>query len=134
KRVATGTEKIAGGVLAGEPVTGTLDGLKDVAPKAMRDVMKAAQMAGSGQYKDDRGYKVLDVTAGDVIGKAIGFQPGAVAAVQEADSAARQMVSLVRTRESEIAQKWAQGIAEKDPGNQQQARRELADWNEKNPE
>jgi hypothetical protein len=107
---------------------------RNVAPKAMRDVMKAAEMAGAGQYQDDRGYKVVDTTGTDVLAKAIGFQPGAVAQVQDADRAAQQMVSLARTRESEIAMKWAKGIAQKDMGLQQEARRELADWNEKNPE
>jgi N12 class adenine-specific DNA methylase len=121
--------KAAGAVASGE----LGEAGRQIVPKAMRDIIKAVEMNASGQYKDERGYKVIDVTPGDVAAKAIGFQPGAVAKASEADRSAQQMVNLARMREGEIAAKWAKGIAERDQALQQEARRELADWNDKNP-
>jgi hypothetical protein len=92
-------------------------------------------MAATGQYRDARGYKVLDVDAGDVVSKAIGFQPTAVARVQEADRETAAMVALVRMREQEIAAEWAKGIAEGKASEAAiRAREKMAAWNEKNPE
>jgi hypothetical protein len=106
---------------------------RHVVPVAMTNVIKAVEMASTGQYKDTRGKKVIDVTGGDAMVKAIGFQPNAVARASQADRAAQEMVALARLRESEIAGEWARGIAEKKPDVVQKARRQLLEWNEKNP-
>lgn len=110
-----------------------MEAARQVVPKAMRDFSKMVQMLSTGQYKNERGDKVIDTTTADAIFKGIGFQPGDVAQAQQADSAAQSMVALARMRESEIAAKWAKGLAERDQAAQQEARRDLAAWNEKNP-
>lgn len=102
-------------------------------PVAARNIQKALDMATSGKYKDERGYKVMDVDGFDALAKSIGFQPGDVAQVQASDRAVQQMVALTRLRESEISAKWAAAVAERDPAGQQEARAQVQDWNEKNP-
>ncbi len=114
----------------GEPVDSALT----ASPVAVRNLAKALEMASTGIYTDQRGYKVLDVDGWDALSKGIGFQPTAVSQVQEADRTAQAMVARVRMAESEIAAKWAKGIAEGDSDTIQEARDEVAEWNEKNPE
>lgn len=105
-----------------------------VSPVAARNVVKAFDMAGTGMYRDDRGRKVLDTTAYEAAAKAIGFQPTDVARVQDATGMQQRMIALVKIRETEIADRWAQGIFEKSPDKVAAARAELLDWNTKNPE
>ncbi len=101
-------------------------------PVAASNIAKAIDMASSGIYKDQAGNKVMDVDAYDAMAKAVGFQPSAVAQVQEADRSARVMIDQARMRESEIAKQWAQAIAQGDQDGQQAAREAIADWNSKN--
>lgn len=44
------------------------------------------------------------------------------------------MVGLNKITESDIANRWAQGIFEKDPAKIQAARDDLSEWNRDNPE
>ena len=107
----------------------------EVSPVAARNVAKAIEMASTGIYDDTRGYKVLDTTGADALSKAIGFQPSAVARVQEADWAAQEMVALVKLRESEIAGEWAKAIANGKAADGARAAREaIAAWNARNPQ
>jgi hypothetical protein len=120
--------KAAGALADGEPGEAAGQGV----PKAMRDVIKAVEMASTGEYRDERGYKVTSASGVDAVVKGVGFQPGDVAKIQAGDRAAQQMVAVAKMRESEIAGKWAKGIADGKPDLVQEARRELSDWNEKN--
>ena len=110
-----------------------IDGVMMTAPVAARNMQKALDMATSGKYKDERGYKVMDVDGYDALAKGIGFQPGDVAKVQASDRAVQSMVALTRLRESEISAEWAKAVAERDAAGQQKARAKVQDWNEKNP-
>jgi N12 class adenine-specific DNA methylase len=110
------------------------DAFAEGAPIAARNVGKAIEMWTTGEYQDRKGYKVLAVDGGDAIAKGIGFQPSAVATVQEGDRAAQEMVSRVKIREAEIAMKWAKGFADGKEELKAEARAELLAWNEKNPD
>ena len=44
------------------------------------------------------------------------------------------MIGLNRIKESEIANRWAQGVFEKDPDKVQAAKDDLTQWNADNPE
>ena len=46
---------------------------------AARNVAKAVEMASTGQYRDAKGNKVMDVDLMDAGVKSVGFQPGDVA-------------------------------------------------------
>ena len=119
----------------GAATEGNLRGAAEaVMPVAAANLLKAYDMASTGMYRDARGRKVLDVTAADAVAKAIGFQPGDVAKVQNAAQEVQRTIDLVKTRETEIADRWARGIFEGDSAAVTDARAELARWNADNPE
>lgn len=103
-------------------------------PVAVRNAVKALDMANTGMYRDDKGRKVLDVDGYDALAKAIGFQPNDVARVQEGAFASQKMISLNRLTESDIAARWALGMFEGDQAKVRAAREQMLDWNRKNPE
>jgi N12 class adenine-specific DNA methylase len=101
-------------------------------PVAASNIAKAIDMASSGIYKDSAGKKVMDVDGWDAMSKLIGFQPSAVARVQDADRSAQVMVEQVKMREREISQQWAQALADGDRDGATKAREAIAAWNAKN--
>ena len=100
---------------------------------AAKNASKAADMASTGMYRDNRGRKVIDTDSVDAAFKFIGLQPNDVSRVQQATGEVQRMVSLTKIREAEIADKWARGMFENKPELTQEAREELARWNESNP-
>lgn len=126
KQVATAAGAAASGNLR-EAATALL-------PVAAANVVKAYDMANMGMYRDTRGRKVLDTDGFDAFVKAIGFQPTDVARVQQAAGEVQRTIDLVKMRETEIADRWARGIFEKDADAVREARAELAEWNRANPE
>ena len=73
-------------------------------------------------------------TAAEALAKFIGFQPGSVARVQEANSFMMRSKSFYQQKASEIRLAWAQALFEKDETKLARVRRQLADWNRKNPD
>ena len=108
--------------------------VKAVLPVAAQNLVQAVDMASTGMYRDKAGRKVIDTDAYDAVAKAIGFQPNDVAKVQQASQDVQTMIALNKMRETEIADKWARAIFEKDVSARQEAVQELADWNAQNPE
>ena len=107
---------------------------KTIAPKAIYNMLKGYDMAMTGAYKDDRGYKVIDTTEAEALFKFAGFQPSSVARVQEGLAEGRNLIALNKSTESQIAAKWARGIYEGDDDAVVQARSDLAQWNTDNPD
>jgi len=126
KRVASGARSI----LAGDVGAGLLQ----MAPAAVRNAAKGADMAATGMYRDDKGYKVLDTSPAEAAMKAIGFQPASVSKVQEANFINQQAKNFYNQQAQEIRAKWAKGIFEKDTALVAEARADLEDWNRKNPD
>ena len=106
---------------------------KAVAPVAAANLIKGLDMASMGMYRDKDGRKVIDTDGMDAIAKAIGFQPRDVAKVQEAATVQNRLIATNKMRESEIADKWAQGIFESDADKVRDAKDELKRWNASNP-
>ena len=120
---------------AGQLVDGDVKkALTSIAPTAVRNVVKAADMADTGAYRDQKGRKVIDVDTGDVISKALGFQPNDVARVQEASQLAQSLVGQARMKQSELNAAMAQAIYEKDTDAREAVRAARDRWNEANPE
>ena len=123
----------AGKLLKGE-VLGYKGAIATASPKAMQNLAQAFDMANMGMYRDKNGNKVLSTDSGDALAKAIGFQPNDVAKSQDASFDVQRMKGLNVMREAEISSKWAQGMFEQNPAKVKEARDELAQWNENNPE
>ena len=123
---------------AGKLITGDIGGksgaLATIAPKAAQNMYQALDMANMGMYRDAKGMKVLDTDGYDAVAKAIGFQPNDVKRSQDASFEVQRMIGLNRITESEIANRWALGLFEKDQAKVQAARDDLAEWNRANPE
>lgn len=126
KRMISGAHKVASGEVGG--------GLLEMSPAAVRNLAKGADMAATGMYRDDKGYKVLETSTLEAALKAIGFQPQSVASIQEANWLGQRSKAFYSMRAQEIRALWAQGVFEKDPSKVQEARDAVADWNARNPD
>jgi hypothetical protein len=106
----------------------------NVAPLAVQNMAKAADMFNTGEYRNAKGQKVINTDMGDVAAKFIGFNPATVATESQKQQEVQRSVQLAKNVESEIAAKWAQGLNENRPELTSEARADLAEWNSKNPE
>jgi hypothetical protein len=99
---------------------------------ATRNITKGIDMLKRGEYRDDRGRKVVDTTAAEAGFKMLGFQPNAVARVQEGTREVVQMVALTKLVQAEVADKMARAMYEHDSGAMAAARALRDRWNENN--
>lgn len=107
---------------------------QNVVPIAIGNALKAKQMAELGYYQDLKGRKVIDTTLAEAALKGIGFQPQSVKKVQDATGVQQGLVALNKIRETEIADLWARGRIERKPDLVEDARRQLQEWNQANPQ
>jgi hypothetical protein len=105
-----------------------------ILPLAFQNAIKAIDMLQMGMYRDQKGRKVMDTDAYDAFIKGVGFMPSEIAKQSRKIGELTQQVTLTRATEGNIAAKWAQGIFEHDPSKTEEARRDLIEWNRKNPE
>jgi len=106
----------------------------EASPGAVRNAVKGVDMATSGMYKDGRGYKVIDTNLGEALSKFIGFQPRAVADVQEANGAMQKSRAFYTQQSADIKAQWADALFRKDEAALESVRERLASWNRKNPD
>jgi len=111
-----------------------LDGASDLMPASLRNILKGADMMNTGTYRDDKGFKVNDVTPVESAMKMIGFQPNSTAHIQDAKGQAMDVVSQNKMESKEIQEQWAQGIAAGDKEMINTARQRRDEWNAKNPD
>ena len=104
-----------------------------IAPKAVYNAAKGVDMANTGAYNDDKGYKVLETTPFEAALKAIGFQPAGVADVQQANYLNQSAKNFYSLNAQAINAAWARGIYEKDPAQIAAARDMVTAWNADNP-
>ena len=102
-------------------------------PLAVQNLIKALDMAQSGQYRDFKGRKVIDVDGWEAMAKAVGFQPSSVKKVQEATSTQQELIALNRFTESQIVDKMVKARTDRKPELMEEARREMQEWNAANP-
>jgi len=131
-RVGSGSRDIVKGAVSADPRQ-ISRGAMELAPTAVRNAVKGADMATSGIYKDTKGYKVDDVTPIDAAFKAIGFQPKDISKTQQAAWLSQSNTAYYNLRASEIRALWAQGVANGDKSRIADAQAALKDWNTKNP-
>lgn len=108
---------------------------KAVLPTALRNMLQAGEMAGTGEVRDSRGRTITrEVTLLDAFSKFLGFNPNVVAEESRRLSESYADVQLNRVTEAEIAERWARGIVDNDEDAIARARRDLAVWNRNNPD
>ena len=111
---------------------GRFDKAKLLAPLAIQNVLKGADMWATDEYKDMKGRKVIDVDKVDSMFKMIGLQPSSVARQTRLAGEVYQDIALARAVETAIADKIAQSINEDKPELREEAFAELQRWNERN--
>jgi len=103
------------------------------APTAISNAMKGARQLREGEERTPTGMRIAPVTSEQAIGKVVGFNPQSVSHAYEKSRALRQDESFLKQVESDIAAKWAQGVFLHRPEQVEEARAELREHNEKNP-
>jgi len=106
---------------------------QNLAPKAIKDLLAAAEMAKKGYSTDTKGRKVIDVGLGDAAVKAVGFQPTVVAQETRKTMPVQQDIALQKHTESSIVNQWVRALADNDTDMAKDAQKRLDDWNRKNP-
>ena len=101
-------------------------------PTAVRNVIKAIDMANTGMYRDEKGRKVINTDGYDAIAKGLGFTPSSVDNVQDASRIQQQLIALNKLRTSEISALMADGRFEKDQSKIDKAKQQLSTWNSDN--
>jgi hypothetical protein len=104
------------------------------APVALRNFMSGYEMLTTGSAKDIKGNKTVDVSTSDAISKIIGLNPSKVADESRIIRDNMADIAIQKTKESEIVEKWAHGIFEKDSQKVRDAQQEMRDWNQRNPD
>ncbi len=107
---------------------------QNLAPKAVKDVMAATEMATKGYSTDYKGRKVVDVTLADAAVKASGFNPTVVAQTTRKTMPIQQDIALQKRTESAIVDQWVRGIVDNDEKAIQSAIKRRDDWNNRNPD
>ena len=111
-----------------------LDLVGTVAPIAVSNAYKAQQMLQNGYAVDSKGRRVVDTDTGDAFSKALGFNPAVVAESGRAREEVFNRAAMLRDMKARISERWADGIAHREPEKAAEAREMLARWNENNPE
>ncbi|VTU38223.1 DNA repair protein RadC [Variovorax sp. PBS-H4] len=119
----------AGKVLDGDVVQGGTM----MAPKAAENLRKGIDMWLTGEYKDSKGRKVMDVNPIEAAVKAIGFQPADVAREGERTFTTQAMVAQNRLAKQDFSADMAKAVYEKDFEQQKAVRDAVREWNRKNP-
>lgn len=116
-------------VLAGD-VGGALEAAM---PVALQNASKGLTMWMNGEARDTRGRKIMETDELDAVMKLMGFQPADVARESAKINIGQRRIQLARVVETQIADRWAQGVRERDSELIAEAREELREWNEANP-
>ncbi len=103
-------------------------------PVAIQNVSKALGMWSTGEARDTLGRRVMEADEVDGLMKFLGFNPQAIARESEKMGMIRRSEQLAKNVEGEIAGRWARAFADGDREGVADARQELADWNEANPD
>jgi hypothetical protein len=103
------------------------------APLGIQNLIKGMDMAASGQYRDTRGRRVIDVNGWEAFAKSLGFQPASVKKIQEATWTQQEMVAFNRLVETKIVDKMVKARTDRKPELMIEAQEDLAEWNRDNP-
>jgi len=103
-------------------------------PVAAQNVMKALDMWQTGEARDTMGRKVMEADEVDGFMRFLGFNPAGIARESQKMGMIRRSEQLAKNVEGEIASKWARAFADGDADGVREARAEMAEWNERNPE
>jgi hypothetical protein len=103
-------------------------------PGAIQNMGKAASMWMNGEARDTKGRRIMQTDEIDGFMRFLGFNPSEIARESARLSEQDRRVRLTRAVESSIADQWAQGMRDGNADAVQEARAQLQEWNDTNPE
>ena len=103
-------------------------------PKALKDVITGVDWAAKGYATDAAGRRTVDLTGTEAAAKVIGFNPGPVARKTRESMPIEQDTRLQRVKETEFVTRIAKSIVDGDKAAGDEARAEMREWNQRNPE
>lgn len=103
-------------------------------PRGVANVVKGARQLEEGRETDPFGKEVAKVSADEAALQMIGIGSRSVAHAYEVKGILKQDEAYLKIVEDRIADKWAQAIIDKDPEKANEARAELREHNERNPD
>jgi hypothetical protein len=106
-------------------------GVKDMVPRIIRDPMKAAGISNNG-VTTGAGKSILpasQVTTGDVIAQALGFQPARVSEAREAHFAILEAKTETNQAHSKLVKEWLSA----DPDDKADVMEDIQDFNRAHP-
>lgn len=108
--------------------------LLGAAPKAVQNAAIGAEVIRSGEFRNTRDERVMDVSPVGGAFKMVGFQPNEVAKDSQRLQDLRQSETLAKETKARIMKEWARAIADGDTQGQADALKARDEWNEKNPD
>lgn len=106
---------------------------RNLAPKAVKDLMMGLDMLDKGYAVDAAGNKKVNTTPADAYIKMLGFNPTVVAQKNRSQMVERQDINLQKETESSIVKQMARALSEGDKELEKKADRRLENWNKSNP-
>ena len=108
------------------------DAMVTAAPRYIRDSVQAYEIATTGSMRDKNGRKVMDMTQGDAVAKALQFNPKSNAQRGRESMLNWQDKKLIENVKGDFTVKLAEAIASKDQAAQDKVMADIDKWNTKN--
>jgi hypothetical protein len=105
-----------------------------LSPRAIKNLMDGSVSLAEGVQPDRLGRPIMKVSTLEAMGKTIGFQPARVGRVQEDKFRLMRRDAHRRAMESAMLNRMARAAVKDDGPGVQAARKEIASWNQRNPE
>jgi hypothetical protein len=102
--------------------------------RACRTSPRRRHVPDGHAYRDSKGRKVIDTDAADAVWKGIGFQPADVAEESMKQRLAYSAIEQAKEKQTELAEAITRARFEGDTEAEQEARAQLRQWNEDNPD
>ena len=108
------------------------DAMVTAAPRYVRDSVQAYEIATTGSMRDKNGRKVMDMTQGDAVAKALQFNPKSNAQRGREAMSNWQDKKLIENVKGDFTVKLAEAMASKDQAAQDKVMADIDKWNAKN--
>ena len=108
------------------------DAMVTAAPRYVRDSVQAYEIATTGSMRDKNGRKVMDMTQGDAVAKALQFNPKSNAQRGRESMLNWQDKKLIENVKGDFTVKLAEAMASKDQAAQDKVMADIDKWNAKN--
>jgi hypothetical protein len=108
-------------------------GVETILPAAVRNVVRSARYAATGEEVTLDGDQVLATDAGDVLARALGFTPGELALQYDRNSALKGADAKLLKRRRSLMLRYAMAVRGGDPDGARETLADMRGFNAANP-